>query len=453
MPDQQRLPWAVRVGYGLGDFALVLTYQLAGLFLLFFMTDVLGIPPATAGLMMLIGLVFDGITDVGMGVLADRTRARLGGYRLWLLLGGPFLAAGTALMFASPPVSGPLLLAAALGAQLFFRAAFTVVAIPYGALSSALTQDSRERSLLTGFRLMGSTLASLTVAVAVQPLVAAFGAGDDAKGFFHAASLIGVTAAGVLVVTFLAAREKPAQAALTVSAYRLRALPRFVLRNGPFLQVAACMLCHASAQAFVLAGAPYYFSFVRGEPESLGLSMAVMIGGVAVFVPVWTVISRQIGKRLTWIIGASWSAVALLVLSTMAQALQPLFLAGMAAAAFGFAAVNLTAFAMLPDTVEFGEWQSGVRVEAALFAALTLSQKVATGIAAAGSGLMLELVGHSKLSPMAGAGAQAFGVMIFVAPALAIALSLLAIWRYPLSTALHARLVRALAWRRARRQR
>jgi GPH family glycoside/pentoside/hexuronide:cation symporter len=103
--------------------------------------------------------------------------------------------------------------------------------------------------------------------------------------------------------------------------------------------------------------------------------------------------------------------------------------------------------------VEFGEWQSGVRVEAALFAALTLSQKVATGIAAAGSGLMLELVGHSKLSPMAGAGAQAFGVMIFVAPALAIALSLLAIWRYPLSTALHARLVRALAWRRARRQR
>lgn len=445
-----RLPWAVRLGYGAGDYGLVLTFQLAGLFLLFFMTEVLGIPPLTAGFAVMAGLVFDGVSDIGMGVLADRLRGRIGGYRPWLLIGGPLLAGATALVFYAPPLTGAALLAAALGAQLLFRAAFTIVAIPFGALSSAMTEDSRERSLLVGIRLTFASLAALTVALGAPAAVTAFGGDDAARGFFFAAVLIGLTAMVFVWIAYAAARE-PKPEVSAAPAYRMVDLPAMAARNGPFLQVAVCALLYATAQGLILAGAPYFFSFVRGEPETLGLSLGVMIGGVAVFVPVWTVIARRIGKRASWIVGAIWSVLSLVGLSLAAEAPLPLFLVGMTAASFGFAAINLIGFAMLPDTVEYAEWRYGVRVEAALFAALTLSQKVGVGLAAALSGFLLSMAGHSADTPMAGAGAQQFGAALFLVPAGLLAASVVAIWRYPLSTRLHARLVRVLVRRRARR--
>jgi GPH family glycoside/pentoside/hexuronide:cation symporter len=442
----------VRLGYGAGDYGLVLTFQLAGLFLLFFMTEVLGIPPLAAGLVVMAGLVFDGVSDIGMGVLADRLRGRLGGYRPWLLIGGPLLAGATALMFYAPPLDGPALLAAAVVAQFLFRAAFTIVAIPFGALSSAMTEDSRERSLLVGIRLTFASLAALTVALGVPPAVKALGGDDPARGFLFAAGAVGLLAMAFVWIAYAAARE-PKPEVSAAPHYRIADLPGMAARNGPFLQVAVCALLYATAQGLILAGAPYFFSFVRAEPETLGLSLGVMIGGVAVFVPLWTVIARRIGKRASWIVGAIWSVLALVGLSLSVSAPLPLFLLGMAAAAFGFAAINLVGFAMLPDTVEYAEWRYGVRVEAALFAALTLSQKVGVGLAAALSGFLLWQAGHSAATPMTGAGAQLFGAALFLAPAGLLAASIFAIWRYPLSTRLHARLVRALEWRRGRRQR
>ncbi|MBU6408042.1 MAG: glycoside-pentoside-hexuronide (GPH):cation symporter [Alphaproteobacteria bacterium] len=447
------MSWAVRIGYGAGDFGLVLTFQLAGLFLLFFMTEALGLSPMTAGLIILAGLLFDGVSDIGMGVLADRFRGRLGGYRPWLLMGGPLLAGSTALMFFAPPLQGVALAAAALGAQVLFRAAFTVVAIPFGALSSAMTEDSRERSLLVGIRLTFASFAALTVALGVPPAVAAFGAGEPRLGFQAAAAAVGLTAMVFILIAYASTREvKPGQTPAALG-YLVVDLPGMAVRNGPFLQVAVCAFLYASAQGLILAGAPYFFSFVRGEPETLGLCLGVMIGGVAVFVPVWTVIARRIGKRASWIIGAGWSAAALAGLAIAWDAPLPFFLAGIMAASFGFAAINLIGFSMLPDTVEYAEWRYGVRVEAALFAALTLVQKAGVGFAAAGSGFLLSLAGHSSDSPMAGPGAAMFGAALFLAPAMLLAASIVAIWRYPLSTRLHARLVRALAWRRVRRQR
>lgn len=453
MPQSGRLPWPVRLGYGAGDYGLVLTFQLAGLFLLFFMTEALGIPPLAAGVIVLAGLVFDGVTDIGMGVLADRLRGRVGGYRPWLLIGAPLLAGATALMFSAPPLAGPALVAAVLAAQFLFRAAFTIVAIPFGALSSAMTPDSRERSLLVGIRLTFASLAALSVALGVPAAVEAFGAGDPRRGFFWAAALVGLVAMIFVWIAYASAREARPGTIPAAPDYRIVDLPGMAARNGPFLQVAIGGMLYATAQGLILGGAPYFFSYVRGEPETLGLSLGVMIGGVAVFVPVWTVIARRIGKRASWIVGAAWSAVALVGLAFLIEAPLPLFLAGMAATAFGFAAINLIGFAMLPDTVEYAEWRYGVRVEAALFAALTLAQKVGVGLAAALSGLFLSLAGHTAATPMAGAGANLFGMALFLAPAALLAVSIIAIWRYPLSTKLHARLVRALAWRRGRRHR
>jgi glycoside/pentoside/hexuronide:cation symporter, GPH family len=441
------LPWRVRLGYGVGDFGIVLQFQLAGLFLLFFLTDVLGIPPAVAGTIVLAGLVFDGITDIAMGVLADRARARLGGYRTWLLVGAPFLALSTALLFWAPALETGALIAFAVAVQLVFRAAFTVVAIPFMALSSALTSDSRERSLLVGIRLTSATLATLTIAVGLLPLVSTLGAGDQRRGFFLAAILVGVLGAAIVILTYLATRGRE-RLVTDEAPVPLGRLPALVLANRPFLLVCGMILTQALAQAFVLSGAAYFFTHSRGEPDTLGLSLGVLIGGVGLFVPVWTVIQRRIGKRATWLFGAVWSSLALAGLAATSQMALTFFLAAMALSAFGFAALGIAGFAMLPDTVEHGEWVTGTRVEAGLVSALTFAQKCASGLASWGVGLLLAVAGHTQATPMSGDAAVTFGVWLFAIPAIAIALSLPLAWVYRLDAAEHARLVERLAERR-----
>jgi GPH family glycoside/pentoside/hexuronide:cation symporter len=178
-----------------------------GLFLLYFLTEVVGLPPALAGGLIFIGLLWDGPTDIAMGVIADRTRTRWGRFRPYLLIGAPLVGASLVLVFWAPPLSGPLLIAFVLAAQLVFRLAFTIVAIPYGALSSAMTQDSRERGVLTGFRVTGSTLAALTVALAIPALIGGLGQGDPARGYAWTAAIIGAAASVAIMICFFAARE------------------------------------------------------------------------------------------------------------------------------------------------------------------------------------------------------------------------------------------------------
>lgn len=417
MESSERLGWGARIGYGIGDFGLVLSWQLAAIFLLFFTTEVLGLDPALAGTLVLVGLIFDGVTDVGMGILADRWRAKLGGYRVWLLIGAPLLAGATALLFWAPPLAGAALVAAVIAIQLAFRLAYTIVAIPYGALTSAQTSDSRERGLLVGLRQVFATSATLVVALAAQPLVAALGDGEERRGFFLTAALLGGVGAVLILAAWASARERADFTSIAAPRYRLSEVLRLVLANTAFLRVAACLLCFALCSTTVVTGAPYFFSYVRDEPETLGLSLGVLIGGVVLFLPVWIALSRRIGKRATWIVGAIWSSIALIALSQLISAPLPVFLGAMAVAAFGFAAVQMTSFSMLPDTVEYGEWTSGVKVEAALYSAMILAQKIAAGAAAWAIGLGLSIAGHTAETPMDGAAAATFGTAMFLIPA------------------------------------
>ena len=97
------------LGYGIGDFGFNLYWSTLSLFVLYYYTDVIGIPARTAGLIILIALVWDGITDPLMGYLAERTRTRWGSYRPYLLFGGPPLAASLMLMFYKPDMAGAAL--------------------------------------------------------------------------------------------------------------------------------------------------------------------------------------------------------------------------------------------------------------------------------------------------------------------------------------------------------
>src|SRR6056297_2609052 len=143
-------------GYALGDTGLNVYWQGISLFLFFFYTEVMGLSPGTAGFTVFVASLWDGLTDPWMGGIADRTRSRFGRFRPYLLWAPPLLALAFVLTFWVPEGLSPTLLPAyALLTHLLLRTLYTVVAVPYSALSARITQVSQVRASLAGWRMQG----------------------------------------------------------------------------------------------------------------------------------------------------------------------------------------------------------------------------------------------------------------------------------------------------------
>ncbi len=132
-------------GYGFGDFGFNLYATGLNLYLLYYYTDVLGIAPAVAGLIFMIPVIWDGISDPLMGWIATRTSSRLGKFRPYILFGAPFVGLSFVGMFAAPVWFPDQVVAASLISHLLFRTLYTVASVPYSSLAAAITRDSQER--------------------------------------------------------------------------------------------------------------------------------------------------------------------------------------------------------------------------------------------------------------------------------------------------------------------
>ncbi|MEL6113552.1 MAG: MFS transporter, partial [Pseudomonadota bacterium] len=208
VPPSSPVPLTVRIGFGVGDFGFLLVWQGTALFLMYFYTDVLGIAPTIAGLIYLIAMVWDAVTDPVIASLADRTRTRMGKYRPWLLFGAAPFGLAYPLAFSAPPDWLPLsIIAWALLTHVALRTAYTVVSMPFNSLQARLTSDSQERSVLAGFRMVGAASGGLAVVFLTPMLVTQFGEAREAEAYFTAAAIAGVISFLALMYCFATMRE------------------------------------------------------------------------------------------------------------------------------------------------------------------------------------------------------------------------------------------------------
>ena len=127
-----------KIGYGMGDAASHIIFDNVMLYMMFFFTDIFGIPAGFVGTMFLLARALDAISDPCMGLLADRTRSRWGKFRPWILFGAIPFGLVCVLAYSSPDLShnGKLIYAAVTYTLLTLL--YTVVNIPYCALGGAL---------------------------------------------------------------------------------------------------------------------------------------------------------------------------------------------------------------------------------------------------------------------------------------------------------------------------
>ncbi|UJX26478.1 MFS transporter [Pseudoalteromonas sp. CF6-2] len=202
------LPIYEKIGYAMGDAGANLVWRGALAYLAVFYTDTFGISAAAAALLFLVVRLSDGVTDIIMGMIADRTQTRLGKFRPWILWSTPFLALFMVLCFTTPDISPTAKLIYAYFTYIGLTLAYTVSNVPYSALMGVMTGDDLERTKLSGFRFAGAFAGGLLVMGFLPDLVAYFGQGDSAQGYQYTMYVFAALLTVLMLVTFASTKER-----------------------------------------------------------------------------------------------------------------------------------------------------------------------------------------------------------------------------------------------------
>lgn len=194
----------------MGDAGANLVWRGALAYLAVFYTDTFGISAAAAAMLFLVVRLSDGVTDIIMGMIADRTQSRFGKFRPWILYSAPFLGLFMVLCFTTPDFSTTNKLIYAYVTYIGLTLAYTVSNVPYSALMGVMTPDHTERTALSGFRFAGAFSGGLLVMGCLPALVDFFGDGNDAKGYQLTMYLFASLLIVLMTITFVTTKERVA---------------------------------------------------------------------------------------------------------------------------------------------------------------------------------------------------------------------------------------------------
>jgi GPH family glycoside/pentoside/hexuronide:cation symporter len=440
----EKLNLKTRLGYGIGDIAICLYWSGVGLYLLYFYTDVVGISPSLAGLIYGIGMFWDAITDPFMGYMAERTRTKWGVYRPYLLFGNIPLALSFILLFWVPPLEGGALFFFLLFANLLHRTCFTLVSVPFSSLTPRITSDSQERTNLTGFRMLGAQTGTNLMALLAFPIIFWVGGEDESLGFVVLATIAGLTALGIHAITFLTVKEPSNDQGIERVGGSLSEAAKAIGKNGPFWLVFSATLIVGITTIFFGNNLIYYTKYALNLHEHQGTIL--FTSGIVAFlsIPIWWLISNNIGKKLTWLISSSITLIALLVfyLYEINTLTELLFL--VAFIGFGSGAGGILFWSMLPDTIEYGEVHTGVRSESSLYGFMTFAQKGSIAFAIIILGLVLDFIGFQANEVQSDTTILNMKAIMTLIPSIGVALSLVIIYFYPIDAKMHKDLLRQL---------
>lgn len=428
--------------FAFGDFAFNLYWQSIMLFLLFYYTDALGLPMTTAAAIYTAASIWDGVVNFIVGTVTDRHQPKHG-YGRVLILGSVPLGLACILTYAPPIGTGFWGLALVVIGHLLFRTAYAAINVPYLAMGARISVDSRDRAFVAGARMLFGTLAWVVVARGTVPVGAWISGGAvAAEGYLWAAVIFAVLGTAILMLVGATYREDVVPAAPAPPS--VRASIASLCANRAFVTLNLAMMAMIVAVTVLNKSVLYYFKYFLGSDDAGQNALAWMGVVSAVAVPLWMLLQRVLGTRALWFIAALLCMAGLVLFAAVhidRPFVMQLFLVSMQALIVG---LHFAFWAMLPNTIEYGEQATGLRVEGAVFGAAALLQRVAIGVATAILGLGFDSAGYVANVQQSAETLAAMRWTIALVPLAALAISCGLMLLNPLGKGTHARIVKDL---------
>ncbi|GMO41468.1 MAG: glycoside-pentoside-hexuronide (GPH):cation symporter [Treponemataceae bacterium] len=378
---KERIKLREKLAFGLGDMASNVVWAGVGAFVTFYYTNSAGLAAAAVGTMFLVSRIFDGFSDIVMGLVIDRTKSRFGKARPWLLwMAVPFGIVGV-LVFSVPTGWSPAakLVYAYITYNLLSTVVYTAINLPYGTMTALITDNSKDRTILSAFRMTGTLICVIVVSMIVMPMVEGFGSGPGAwqKTF----GILSGAAVVLFLLCFLGTKERVGASTKKEDIAPINLAIGALLKNKYWYITVGISILGQMMTGFMGVNV-YYAKYWLGNEGLTGLlalssTISMLIGLVSM-----PALSAKFGKRNMMLTGNIVTAAGALIQS-FAPTSFAVVAGGNIIRGFGTSPLLALGFVMYADVIDYGEWKTGIRTEGLTYSASSFGAKVGAGLGAA----------------------------------------------------------------------
>lgn len=369
-----------------------------------------------------------------MGFIMDKTKSKHGKARPWMLwLAIPF-GLFTMLMMLVPAgwsdVGKYVYIFISYNITTTFL--YTAINIPYGALNSLMTRDQAERQSINIFRMVMAQFGSLIISGLTLPLVNAVGGSTNQRSWVIVAAIYGAMAAGLFLLCFYKTKERVDLVPEADRKIGFGKTLKLLFKNDNWLLLCAVWVLFALGMGMGMGVGTYYCKYILGDENVFGYFAVVQTGVGIIGMMAMGPLVKKYGKRNVAMVGSIISVVghALMLVAPLSI---PYLMAISAVKGLGTAALAGTLFAMVADTIEYGQWKTGVRLEGPLYSTTTFGAKVGAGIGLVIATSILSAAGYDgTLATQSASALKAVSGIFLLAPLPFMALVPVVYWRYKL---------------------
>ena len=427
------LSWFNVLGYGVGDMANNFAFSMGTLFLLNYYTDVVGISVAAAGTMLAAIRIYEAIMDMVAGRLIDRTSTRYGRFRPFLLCGSlPLMLLSIAVFSVPADWSASEKLIYAYVTCALLGTAYSFVNIPYGSLATVMTQVPRERARLGVSRTFMAVCTFSFLTMVVGPSVARLNGAALQSWLTQLTLILAVVGVILYFICFKSSREIVER---EVEHPRLKDSIGTLFRNYPLLMLCASALCVLAGYSSSGASLVYFARYVLGDAKQFFIVIALTgLFTAIICVPIIPMLVGRNGKKHTFLVGLAIAALGYGALFFAPVTGKIWVFASFGVASFGVRVSMSIMWALQADTVEYGEWRTGMRIEGLTYSFFSLTRKCGRSIGGSIPAFLLATSGYTPNAALqSDAARQGIQQAVALVPSIAFAAAFAIMLLYPLT--------------------
>lgn len=397
--ERDRLNTGTKVFYLFGDIGISMCVAGVAFFILYYFTKIPKVDPSVVGTALLLGKLWDAVSDPLFGWISDRTKSRFGRRKIYLYYGSIPLGIAFALLWIMPESLAPggvkepvgfLTVSWIMAVCFFYFTMITVVGVSYYAMTPELTRDYDERTSLTTFRMIGGSIGYL-MGAGFPPFIASLFM-TEKIGWGMMGLMFGAFTVLMLFITALNVKQRPELEGPPSELPVIKSI-LITFKNRPYLLLMIQGLFTSVAFGLVMSYMPFYLEYQMGLKEQIPIIMPALMLVILAFLIFWKWLSDRWGKK-----GPAYALGLFIAFSALSMTyfLKPgdyialyaiIFIAG-----FGFSAQWVMPWSIIPDVVEYDELVTGDRREGIFYGVKGLTDKVATALSLYIAGWVLKLI-------------------------------------------------------------